>query len=159
MKAKYSFYCPHERVGFDGTLTDPVTGEVTRPPARVKQSFVPECDINNILKQYRVTGQLRHISARAAQGAYQDLPDPMEFQESMNLIIAAEQSFASLPSRVRDRFGNDPGQFLAFMGDPANQDEMIKLGLATRIPDPPKAPSEAPTGPTGAPQPSPPPDK
>lgn len=150
-RAKFSFYTPHERVTFDGTYTDPATGEITTPVRRTKQSFVAECDINNILKQYKLTGQIRHISAKAALGTYEDLPDPMEFQESLNLIIQAEESFASLPARVRDRFGNDPSNFLRFMGDPRNQDEMIALGLATRVPAP--EPPTPPAGPEPAPAP------
>jgi len=154
MHAKYSFYVPHDRVGFDGTYPDPLTGEIVKPPARTKQSFVAECDINNILKQYKMTGQIRHISAKAAQGSYEDLPDPIDFQESMNLILAAEQSFATLPSRVRDRFGNDPSQFLSFMSNPANADEIISLGLATKRP--PETAQEPARASSDAPQPSPP---
>jgi len=151
--AKYSFYVPHERVGCDGTLTDPVTGEIYKPPARTKQNHLAECDINNIIKQFKLTGQIAHISAKAAMGTYTDLPDPLDFQESMNLVIAAEASFATLPAKVRDRFGNDPSKFLEFMGDSSNQDEMIKLGLATPKPSF-KSSTEPATEPRDAPQPS-----
>lgn len=143
-----SFYVPHDRVPFANELVDPESGEITYPPSRTKQAHVAECDINNILKQYKLTGQIRHISAKAAQGSYQDLPDPQDFQDSMNLILQAEHAFSTLPAHVRARFGNDPAQFLGFMGDPANADEMVKLGLAT-APPPPPAPS--PPHPTGEP--------
>lgn len=142
------FYRPHRRVTYDGTLTNPATGEVFTPPRRVKQSHVAECDINTILKQYSQTGQLRHISANAQAGAYQDLPDNIDFQESMNIIKAGEQAFATLPARTRDRFNNNPALFLEFMADPNNQDEAIKLGLATRRPEQEPQPDA-----TGGPQP------
>lgn len=142
------FYRPHRRSAtwYTGLLEDPHTGELVQPVRRVKQSFVPECDINNILKQYKLTGQIRHISNKAAQGAYQDLPDNHDFQDAMNLVLAAQASFATLPSHVRARFLNSPAEFLAFMADPSNQDEMIKLGLATdtRTPEPPPAPPPKP---------------
>lgn len=145
-----SFYVPHERVQYTGELYDENTGEYFIPERRVKQSFKDECDINNIIKSYSQTGQIRHINAKAAQGTYEDLPEPMDLQEALNTVRDANTAFASLPSQVRDRFQNDPGQFLAFMQDPANQDEMIKLGLAkdTR---PPAAPPADPPAPAPAP--------
>lgn len=119
-----------------GQIIDTKTGEISPLPSRTKQEFRDECDINNILAQYRQTGMIRHISARAAQGAYMDLPDPVDFQMSTNIILEATSAFMTLPSKVRERFFNDPERFLQFMADPANQDEAIKLGLATRVPDP-----------------------
>lgn len=151
LTATRSFYVPHPRVTEDNLEMDPKTGELKPVPSMTKQSFKAECDINNILKQYKVTGQIAHISAQARQGSYEDLPDPMEFQEAMNAVLAAEESFATLPSRVRDRFRNDPAEFLVFMADPDNKDEIVRLGLAKAPPSPeppPPAPppQPAPTG-------------
>lgn len=137
-----SFYRPHQRVYAPVGIEkyDLKTGEVKIEiePSRTKQSFVEECDINNILKQYQKTGQIRHITAQAEKGQYVDLPEPIDFQESLNTVMRAEEAFATLPAKLRNRFGNDPSEFLEFMGDPANQDEIIKLGLAKdlRVPDP-----------------------
>lgn len=153
--AARSFYVPHPRVTEDNTTVNPVTGEVVNPPSMTKQNFAKECDINNIIKQYRVTGQLAHISAKAAQGSYRDLPDPLDFQESMNIVLAAEDSFSTLPAKVRDRFGNDPGQFLEFMADPKNREEAVKLGLVKELPPPePLPPSPPPEPSPRAPEPT-----
>lgn len=130
------FYRLHKSVDHDGSITDPVTGEVSHPPSLTKQSFRDQCDINNILKQYKVTGQIQHISANAARGVYDDLPSDLDFQDALNLVLEAEKSFATLPSRVRARFSNDPQEFLAFSADPANAGELVELGLAQRRPDP-----------------------
>lgn len=130
----FSFYRPHARVTAPTTEIDYWTGEVKIPERRVKQSFVAECDINTIIKQFSVTGQITHMSANAKNGAYMDLPDDLDFQTSMNIIREGEAAFASLPSKVRERFHNNPEEFLGFMADPANQDEAIKLGLATKRP-------------------------
>lgn len=138
-----SFYVPHDRVTYDGKLENPTTGEVYTPERRVKQSFLEECDINRILKQYSVTGQVRHISAKAELGAYLDLPEPVDYQESLHIVQEAGKAFGTLPSKTRERFGNDPQEFLAFMSDPGNQDEAIRLGLATRRPEPAPAPGDA----------------
>lgn len=151
-KINYGFHRPHKRVQFTGELLDHKTGELVRPPARTKQQFVAQCDINNIVKQFTRTGQFTHLAANAAKGTYTDLPDPIDFQDSMNLVIQAEQAFASLTAKVRNRFSNSPAEFLAFMADSANQEEAIKLGLAkdTRPPPaPPEGAGKPPQEPTG----------
>lgn len=131
---KYSHYRPHGRVPEFGQVLDPGTGEFVTPPSMAKQEFKRECDINNIVKHFSTHGMLNHVNAKAAQGAYQDLPDHMDFQESLHTIKAAETAFMTLPAKVRDRFGQDPAQFLAFMADPENIDEVRKLGL-TQAPE------------------------
>lgn len=65
-----------------------------------------------------------------------DLPDAYEFQDSLHLIKQAEMAFMALPAKVRERFHNEPAEFLAFMGDEKNGDEMIKLGLRQPAPTP-----------------------
>ncbi|WNK13452.1 MAG: internal scaffolding protein [Microvirus sp.] len=139
-----SFYRVHDRLktAFSGELLNPRTGEFYRPVDRTKQSFVAECDINNILKQFKATGMLTHVSAKAAQGQYIDLPDDSDFQSALHTVKQGADAFASLPSKLRTRFENDPAKFLEFMADPKNQDEAIALGLATdnRPPAPPEAP-------------------
>jgi len=129
-KPKFSHYRPHNRVREAGLVLDRKTGELVALPSMTKQEFKRECDINNIVKHFSTHGMVNHINAKAAQGAYQDLPDSMDFQESLHTIKAAETAFMTLPAKVRDRFGQDPAQFLAFMADPENIDEIRKLGLA-----------------------------
>lgn len=138
---KHTFYRPHARVQEFGTITNPHTGEVTQPPSLTKQEFVRECDINNVIKQYKQTGMVAHMNAKAAQGAYQDLPDATDFQESLHLVMAAEEAFMTLPAKIRDRFGQDPAEFLAFMSDPRNREEIKALGL-TKPEPPPREPLE-----------------
>jgi len=133
---QFSFYRPHKRVYAD---VNPDTGELVDKVSMTKQEFVAECDINNIVKLYSTTGQLNHLSAKAAQGAFDDLPDPVDFQESIHILQQAERAFLDLPAKVRDRFHQDPAQFLAFMADPANEKEARELGLlkpATPTPAP-----------------------
>ena len=47
----------------------------------------------------------------------------------MNQIIAAQEAFNSLPSDIRKKFDNDPAEFLEFVSDEKNNDEMIQMGL------------------------------
>lgn len=132
-----SHFRPHKRVQYTGEVVDLKTGELVKLPSMTKQEFKKECDINNIIKHFSVTGMFNHVNSRANQGAYQDLPDSVDFQESLNTIKAAETAFMSLPAKVRDRFGQDPGEFLAFMSDPANLEEIQKLGLTVPRPEAP----------------------
>lgn len=147
----YSFYRPHARVTRDNTWIDPVTGKLDIMPSMTKQEFQAECDINNVIKSFTQTGMFTHVSARAASGAYEDLPDPTDFQESLAQVKQASEAFMTLPSKIRSRFGNDPAEFLAFTHDPANKDELVTLGL-TNVPLPPPPPvvvTIAPTEGTG----------
>lgn len=95
------------------------------------QSFKDECDINNILRQFAVTGQLPD-NVRVPQ--YADFEEAFDFKTAMNVIRAAEEAFALMPSDVRDRFANDPARFVDFVNDDANYDEAVKMGLAVKRP-------------------------
>lgn len=125
-RKKYGFYRPHQHRGFDNT--DPNTGEVY--PSMTRQSEMEACDLHNILKQFTQQGLDQQVLENAKRGQYADLPDEIDYQASLNLVMAAEASFATLPAQVRERFQNNPARFLAFVGDPANAEELIKLGIA-----------------------------
>jgi len=112
-------------------------------PSRTKQSMSKDCDINQILKQYKQTGQLPDLIKTNPQ--YGDFSSPLDYQESLNQVLLAQEQFAALPSHVRSRFANDPVQFLAFATNEANAEELIRLGLATkRNIDDPQASEPAP---------------
>lgn len=138
------FYLPGDRRDdWTGEVLDRKTGELVKEPSMTKQSFVAECDINNIVHAFTATGQFTHVNEKAAQGAFVDLPDQSDFQEALELARAGQVAFMQLLAHLRARFENDPAQFLAFMANPENQEEMIKLGLATdtRPPPPPLPPA------------------
>lgn len=98
---------------------------------RTKQSFKDECDINNIIKKFHKTGLIDFVNTRQPQyGDYSGF----DFQVAMDTVAKANEMFAELPAGVRKRFQNDPVEFVKFVSDANNQDEMIKLGLATRLP-------------------------
>lgn len=137
------WFQPHRAVVWDGYVTDPLTGETAKEPSLTKQAHKDECDINNIVKAFNATGVLNHLKTAEQAGVFTDLPDPFSYQDALNLTIQAQHSFSQLPSDIRARFGNDPAQFLAFTGDPANAQELINMGLATERPSP--TPTAAPT--------------
>lgn len=135
------WYRPHRPVQWTGLKLDRKTGELVKQPSRTKQSFKDECDINNIVKSFRTVQDIINLTENGRKGVFADLPEPFQYQDGLNLVIQAQNSFAALPSALRNRFENDPKQFLDFMSNPANQDEMIKLGLAKDTRPPPKPPT------------------
>jgi len=95
-------------------------------PSLAKQSFRDECDINNILRKFNVTGQLPVGSVQPQYGDFSGITD---YQSALNAVMAAQDSFLQLPAKVRAKFDNDPALFLEFASDEANKDEMKALGL------------------------------
>lgn len=104
------------------------------PPSMAKQSMADECDINILMLKYQKTGMLNHIIRY--KGQYADVSNQDDFQSALHILQAANEMFDSLPAKVREKFNNDPGQFLAFVENPENRDEMAELGLLDRPPTP-----------------------
>ena len=98
------------------------------------QSMKEETDMNRIMEKWAKTGVLEHTNR--FQGQYGDfLHAPEDYHSAMNAVLDAQEMFLTLPSGVRKRFGNDPGQFLDFVSDPDNREEMQKLGLTEGKPN------------------------
>lgn len=113
-RERCSLHCPEE------TLTE--------------QHHVDACSISTILKQYDRTGLITHVNRSVA--AYGDYTEVNEYQEALNTTIRAQNAFDELPSAIRKRFDNDPGEFFEFATNPANIDELVELGLAERMAEP-----------------------
>lgn len=117
-------------------------------PGKTKQSFKDECNINVIMARYMKTGVIDFVSKH--QGRYGDVTS-MDFQESMQKVARAQTMFQELPSSIRNRFDNNPAQFLDFVQNPNNAEELHKMGLMKPDYVPPsKRPKDAPTAPPGA---------
>lgn len=130
----YDFYRPHARV-------QTYIGE----QVITKQEFKDECDIHNILSQYKQTGIITHITKNRA--SYEDLPDNIDYQDALNLVLQADESFQTLPASVRDKYHNNPQEFLAAMYDPTKEDELRELGVLPPKPLPSPTTSTPPTSP------------
>lgn len=96
-----------------------------------KQSFKDECDINVIMKRYEATGVIP-FPERAAQGQYLDVSQ-VDFVDAMRLVADAKSAFQNLPSRIRDRFGNDPAALLSALEDPRMHEELRELGVLNAV--------------------------
>ena len=91
-----------------------------------EQSHKSQCDVNKIIAKYDKHGLLQHVSRFEAQ--FGDVSG-IDFKEAQDLVAKAKSSFNDLPSEIRNRFKNSPQELLAFMDDPNNRDEAIKLGI------------------------------
>lgn len=91
------------------------------------QAPTEEVDINRIMARV-LKGQ--PVLTSDAQPFYGDVSDFDGLQESIIKVQEAEDLFMQYPASLRERFENDPVQFVEFMSDPKNTDEAIKLGLA-----------------------------
>lgn len=114
---------------------DPVTkrrrvATVHEGASRTQQQFKDDCDVNKIMEKYRRTGTIT-FRKNVQDGVYMNLADAPDYQEALNTVIQAERAFEEVPSKIRLRFENDPKQFLAYLADPANHAEAVKLGLMT----------------------------
>lgn len=120
---------------YDKNKASTASGLTCLDESRTDQSFREECDINTIVRNFGVTGNLPEQVRTPLEGDFTTVTD---YQTALNMVIEADAAFAQMPSAVRERFGNDAARFVAFASDPANLEECGKLGLA----EPRKRPPE-----------------
>lgn len=101
-----------------------------KPIYLTEQSHKEKCNVNKIIAKYDVTGVLNHV--KTIEARYGDMTGH-DFHSAMNKLIDIQNHFDQLPSNIRKRFNNDPGQYLEFFEDEGNRDEAIKLGLVNAI--------------------------
>ena len=102
------------------------TGSFNDEPSKTKQSFAEECDINNIVERFGLTGEL---PSGIDSGQFATFESSISYHEAMNSVVQAREAFMQMPAHVRARFGNDPGAFVDFVQDDANRGEAERLGL------------------------------
>lgn len=117
-----SAYSPPVKVGLE-----------CKGPGLAKQAMKDSCDINLIMGRYLRSGNVDHLAKHSPMYGF---ASSQTFHEAMNVVRKAEEMFLDLPSELRKRFGNDPGNFLEFVqatndkGELVNLEDMRKLGLA-----------------------------
>ena len=106
-----------------------------------QQHFKDECDINNILRQFNVTGLLPESTLSPRYGDFTGIGD---YHTALNRVIAAEAEFMALPAQIRSRFDNDPANLINFLDNEENKQEAIALGLlnAEELPQVVEVPQE-----------------
>jgi len=97
--------------------------------SRTQQHFKDETDINNILRQFNITGQL---PTKAMSPRYGDFTGIGDYHGALNQVIAAEGEFMTLPAQMRAKFNNDPQELIEFLNNPENKEEAMKMGLLNK---------------------------
>lgn len=126
--------------GYDAKKVSVETGLFCRDDSRAVQSQKDEADINTIVRNFGLTGQLPQNIRTPSYGDFEGIDD---YQTALEAIRAADASFSAMPAEVRSRFENDPAKFVEFCSSSENLEEMRKLGLA--VPAPAVAEGEAKT--------------
>lgn len=112
-----------------------VTVQCTLEEGKTEQSHVQEVDINNIIKKHGAD-YIKKING-LREWVYDDVTGN-DFQESMNAIIKARETFADVPLEIRKQFDHDPIKMLDFVRNPENADKLVEMGLAhPPVPDEP----------------------
>lgn len=101
---------------------------------KTKQSFAAGLDVNNIVKMHpnldpsSVTdGQIQSILANPE--LYGEYDSEQDFATALNVVNRAKEQFDTLPSALRRRFKEDPYEFLSYVNDKNNFEEMKSFGL------------------------------
>jgi len=93
---------------------------------KTEQSQKDEVDINKIVARHG-TELIAQVAA-LQQFTYDDVTGN-DFQESMNAILQAKESFSLVPSEIRKHFDNDPAKFMDYIHNPENKDQLVAWGL------------------------------
>lgn len=94
----------------------------------VKQADKDRACIHQILKRAAHGVPVPTMRAQPMSG---ELPSVETFHEAMGHVAKASQAFDALPVKVREKFSHNPAEFLKFVSNPENIEDMVELGLAT----------------------------
>ena len=111
---------------YDRDAASNESGLACEEPTLTQQHFKDETDINNILRQFNITGLLPESPLSPRYGDFTGISD---YQSALNAVIAAESEFEALPAQLRARFNNNPEELINFLENESNKDEALALGL------------------------------
>lgn len=107
--------------------------ERVETPARLNskggadQSAAAETDINNIIQQYKSTGELPAVMrSQPLQGGF---TEAFDLQQALDRTLLARESYLALSSAVRAASGNDPVLFLEMVSDAEGRAILEHAGL------------------------------
>lgn len=89
--------------------------------------------IQTIVQQHHVTGTMPINSLPPQFSDQSDLPS---FHEAQIILAKGIEAFEAVPAHIRKEFDNDPAEYLEFIQNPDNREEIIAYGLdASHIPE------------------------
>ena len=114
---------------YDTNAASDESGLACEEPTLAQQQYKDESDINNILRQFNITGQL----PVALSPRYGDFTGISDYKTALDRVIAADEEFLALPAELRARFDNEPANLIEFLDNESNRAEAEKLGLVAPI--------------------------
>lgn len=117
----------YDRVDKDGVIVGRGVKFFCEGDSLTKQAMKDECDINKIMAKYERQGIITHVAKREAYFA--DVSEVPDFAMAISVVEKASEMFMSLPAKLRARFDNDPAKYVEFCANPANEKELVELGL------------------------------
>ena len=111
---------------YDTLAASDESGIACEDASLAQQQFKDECDINNILRQFNITGQLPQATLSPKYGDFTGISD---YKTALDRVIAADEEFMNLPANLRARFDNDAANLIEFLNNDENRLEAEKLGL------------------------------
>jgi phage internal scaffolding protein len=114
---------------YDKDAASNESGLACEEPSLAQQHYKDECDINNILQQFNITGLLPNSPLSPRYGDFSGIGD---YHSALNRVIAAQDEFDALPAQIRARFDNDPANLIEFLENENNRPEAEKLGLVEK---------------------------
>ena len=114
---------------YDKDAASNESGLACEEPSLAQQHHKDECDINNILRQFNITGLLPESPLSPRYGDFTGIGD---YHTALNRVIAAQDEFEALPAQIRARFNNDPAELIEFLEDDNNRPEAESLGLVDK---------------------------
>jgi len=103
-------------------------------PSRTRQDDLESSNINNIMNRYKQSGILPAANPSAF---YADVTEVGTYREAVDLVHGAEKEFMKLNPDIRAKFENNPANFVDFVNEPENKDELKEMGI---LKDPIKEP-------------------
>lgn len=122
MENKQKFKTPYNRSKTPGIHTP--------GGSRAAQSFKDDCDINVIVRRAMRTGVWPNKRMEVPVfGDFTNIPD---YRSAQQLIVETTEQFEKIPARIRERFHNSVDEFVAFVSNPENSEDVVKMGLGTK---------------------------
>lgn len=114
----------------------PKVVQTFKEPSLTVQGERDNTDVHNILNRFVRTGDLGYFGlGKPAQPFYGDFSETPDFQQSMELNARASEYFDQLPSKIRKQFDNDFRKMINFIGNDANHEVALEMGLLERLPE------------------------
>jgi phage internal scaffolding protein len=105
------------------------TGLNCPPETKAQQQFKDECDINTIVRNFGITGQIPNTAKIASYGDFSGVDD---YHSALLQINASNEAFMALPASLRERFHHDPANLIKFLENDRNREEAVQLGLVDK---------------------------